>query len=402
MTSRQLIAWQARHAHRARSWWSSPLVVTAVLGGVIATWVATRGLEAQASHGWLLAAILVFAVAFLRVPFLIYWRSDAAVLAQLPIEGRALFDASAWRCASAAAVCTVAVAIGAVPFALHDTGALLRHLAVAGALGASAAGLLPAVATWGATLVATSDGMNRGGMRIAAALATASPTGAARAASSDTPPAPSALLGALPGFAATVVIVLVLLDTRWLAGTGAPAAQPALVFGGLAAGSLVAWLVARAFGPAHMGTILRDVSALDRQRLAVLEIRPPTAIERGVAGAIGAAARLVYLKDVRLMRRRYPMAFALGALAFLVLIIVGFARPAAATSWLVAVIGGATLYAAILGERLRVPPIELPRLSATLPIAPSAAARAKLAWVAAWWLIFVGVPAAFAVVRTSI
>ena len=40
-------------------------------------------------------------------------------------------------------------------------------------------------------------------------------------------------------------------------------------------------------------------------------------------------AALPYTKDARLMRRRYPMAFALGALAFIVLVIIGLARQSA-------------------------------------------------------------------------
>jgi hypothetical protein len=147
-----------------------------------------------------------------------------------------------------------------------------------------------------------------------------------------------------------------------------------------------------------MGTILRDVSALDRQRLATLEIRPPTAIESAVARLLG-DARLVYDKDARLMRRRYPMAFALGALAFLVLVIVGLARPDDPIPWLVAVLSGAAMYAVTLGRRLFRAPIELPRLVATLPIPAAAITRAKLAWVAAWTVIFVGIPLAFTAAR---
>jgi hypothetical protein len=402
VTSRELIAWQARHARRARAWWAHPLAIAALAGGALAAWVGTRGGDAAAAHAWLAGALAVFAVAYLRVPFHIYWRADGGFLAQLPIGGAALYDAAAWRCASAAAWATLAVLVGAVPLALRSDGGgelFARAAGAAGALGAAAAGLVPAVATWGATLVATSDGRGSS-MRFAAALATASPTGAARAATSSQPPAPSALLGALPGVAAVGVFVLVLLETRWLAG-GAAWHSPPLELGGLAAASAVAALAARALAPAHMGTVLRDVSALDRQRLAVLEIRPPTAIERGVARLVGAAAALTYLKDARLVRRRYPMAFALGALAFLVLVVVGLARPADPAPWLALALGGATVYAGVLALRLGRPPIELPRLTATLPLAPAAIARAKLAWVAAWWLIFVGAPAAFALARVA-
>ncbi len=399
MTSGQLIRWQARHAKRAGAPWTSGGAIAVAAGIGLSQWVAHAGGTIEtASHAWLAGTLLVFVVAFLRVPFHIYWRADAVMLAQLPIGGLALFDAAAWRCARAAGWGLLAALVGAYPFA-GEGELFLRHAAVAGAFAAAAAGLVPAIATWGATLVArsASGGTPSASLRLAGALATASPTGAARAATSDQAPAPSALLGALPGFGATVVIVLALLETKWLTG-GVPAASPGLVLGGLGAGSVVAWLGARALAPAHMGTILRDVSALDRQQLAMLEIHPPTALERGIASRLGAAA-LPYRKDARLVRRRYPMAFALGALAFVVLVAVGAARPADPAPWLIAVLGGTALYAVVLAVRLRHPPLELPRLSATLPIAPSAIARAKLAWLAAWWLIFVGAPAAFALAR---
>ena len=399
MTSRELIAWQSRHARRARAWWTSPAAIALAAGGALAAWVASTGSADAASHACLAGTVLVFAIAFLRVPFQVYWRPDGGFLAQLPIAGTALFDAAAWRCASAATLSTLAVIAGAAPLAVQSLALFERHVALALALGAAAAGLMPAVATWGATLVATSDGSG-GGMRVVAAIASGSPVDAVRIASSDQPAAPSSILGALPGFAATVVIVLVLLETRWLTG-GVPAAAPALVLGGLAATSALAWLAARALAPKHMGTILRDVSALDRQRLAVLEIRPPTAIERAVAGLLGAAA-LPYRKDAVLVRRRYPMAFALGALAFGVLVVVGLARPADPAPWLIVTLAGTAVYAGTLAWRMRRPPIELPRLSATLPIAPAAIARAKLAWLAAWWLVFIGAPAAFALARVAL
>jgi hypothetical protein len=117
-----------------------------------------------------------------------------------------------------------------------------------------------------------------------------------------------------------------------------------------------------------------------------------------IARLLGDAA-LSYSKDARLMRRRFPMAFALGALAFLVLAIIGLSRPDDPVPWLTAAIGGAAIYALALAARLRRPPIELPRLSTTLPIAPAAAARAKLAWLLGWWAIFVAAPGLFAALR---
>lgn len=397
MTSRELIAWSSLHERRARRPWTSPLALALVAGGAIAAWVAWRaGADPRAgSRAWLAGALVAFGVAFLRVPFHLYWRPDAALLAQLPIDGGPLFDAALWRCVRAAAATTLATAIGAVPLAASSTELLLRHLAIAGALGLCAALLLPAVATWAASIVAASQSEGMAALRVAAGI-----DRDARPRATTQAPAPStALLGALPGFASTVVIVGVLIASPWLVGEPTPL-SPAVILGGLAGASLLAILGARATAPRVMGTILRDVSALDRQRLATLEIRPPTAIERGIAALIGDAA-LPYRKDARLMRRRYPMAFALGALAFLVLAIVGLARPDDPTPWLTATLAAATLYGLAVGARLYQPPVELARLSRTLPITEAARRRAKVAWLVGWWTIFVALPALFAALRQT-
>jgi len=93
------------------------------------------------------------------------------------------------------------------------------------------------------------------------------------------------------------------------------------------------------------------------------------------------------------------MAFALGGLAFGVLVIIGLSRPGDPTPWLVVVLGGTGLYAIALAGRLFKPPIELVRLAGTLPIASEARTRAKVVWVVAWLVVFVMVPLGFAVAR---
>jgi hypothetical protein len=342
-----------------------------------------------ASKSWLAGALAAFALAFMRVPFHLYWRQDAALLAQLPIGGGPLFDAALLRCVRAAGATAFVVLAGAAPLAAVSGELMLRHVAMTGALFALAAGMLPAVATWAASLVAHSTDA----LEIATKLGGAP----ARAAKTSPPGSSSAVLGALPGFASTVVIVFVIIAAPWLYGRESALEAPA-VLGGLAGASALALVWMRAAAPRIMGTILRDVSALDRQRLATLEIRPPTALESAIARMLGEAG-LPYRKDARLMRRRYPMAFALGALAFLVLVIVGLAQPDDPTPWLVVVLAGMTMYGVALAGRLARPPIEIPRLTATLPISGAAISRAKLAWVVAWAGVFVVVPAAFAAAR---
>ena len=397
MTSRELIRWSALHERRARHGiFGSSLVIAVVAGAALAGWIAWRAgaSPVSASRSWLAGTLVAFALAFMRVPFHLYWRADAALLAQLPIEGGPLFDAALWRCIRAALTTTLAVAIGAAPLAEFSTEMFLRHLAIASALGLTAALFMPAVATFAASLVAVHQTDRIAALRVATGIDSET---AARTTTPQ-PPAPStAALGALPGFASTLVIVAVLLISAWLVG-GVPAVPPAIVLGSLAGASILAILAARAAAPRVMGTILRDVSALDRQRLAMLEIHPPTTLERAIARLIGDAA-LPYSKDARLMRRRYPMAFALGALVFLVLAIIGLARPDDPTPWLTAVLVGAAVYGLAVAGRLFKPPIELTRMSLTLPISAAARTRAKLAWVIGWWTIFVVAPALFASLR---
>jgi len=365
-------------------------------GAALAVWVAWRSSDGivAASHAWLAGALVAYAVAFLRVPFHIYWRHDAALLAQLPIEGRPLFDAALVRCLRSAAATGIAVVIGAAPIALSAGGGplALRHAAVAAALAAAAGLLLPGVTVGAAALVV------HGGAARALVTATALAGAPARSTAVPAGPAasPSATLGVLPGLAATIVLAAVLLVTPWLAGDP-PRAPAAAVLGAIAAASAVAAIAARR-GAAVMARILGTVSALDRQRLATLDIRPPTAIERLIAAMVGSAG-LLYRKDAVVMRRRFPMAYALGAILFAVLAIIGLARPDDPTPWIVAVLGSALAYAAALASRLRRPPIELPRLSATLPLPPRAHAAARLAWLTGWWTVFVAVPAMFAALR---
>ena len=318
MTTRELMRWTRLHERRAHAWWRSSWAVAIIAGGVLAAFVAWRAHASRdsASASWLAGTLVAFALAFLRVPFHLYWRTDAALLAQLPIDGRALVDVALVRCVRAAAATTLACAIGALPL-----GAALfaHHLLLAGALGVAAAGLLPAVALWAAMLVAGAQHANVAvAMRVVGAVASPTPRNIAAAATSRRATASSGtVLGALPGFAATLVIVDVLIASPYLTGS-ATLTDVAPWLAALAGTSLAALVIARA-GAAHvMGTILRDVSALDRQRLAPLEIRKPTALERAIMAVLGDAA-LPYSKDARLMRRRYPMAFALGALSFLVL-----------------------------------------------------------------------------------
>jgi hypothetical protein len=406
MTPREFRRWAALHERRARPWWASAWWLAGIAGIALAAMVAWRGGRAgaaQASHAWLAVAIVAHGLAYVRVPFHLYWRNDAALLAQLPVAGRALFGAALVRCVRAAAATGLACALGAVPLAtlsartvaeatrqissvpiagnvaaLTPLGFALRHLAYAATLAMTAGLLVPAVVVWAASLL-----VHRGDTQATATRARA-------AASAGT------VLGAIPGAAGVIVLSTLIENASWLTGdaNGGPTGLAVLV----GASGLALALAVRA-SDGVMGAILRDVSALDRQRLASLEIKPPTALERVVARGLGGDAGLVYRKDARLMRRRYPMAYALGGLVFGVLVIVALARPGDPAPWLGATLSGGGIYALVLAGRVRRPPIELPRLVATLPVHRAALGRAKLAWPAAWLVVFVIAPLAFALAR---
>ncbi|HEV7557555.1 MAG TPA: hypothetical protein VGO00_18955, partial [Kofleriaceae bacterium] len=416
MTGRELIRWSSLHERRARSgrWWSHPAVAAIAAGAALAAWVWWRGStdtppkgdgsflgmfsapSVAAAHGWIAGAVAMFAFAFLRVPFHVYWRPDASLLAQLPIDGSALFAAAMRRCLRAAIATTVAALIGGIPLVFirgDDTtpvAIVLPFVSIAIVLGICAGLLMPAVVIWSAALVSLDEGARATSMiRTATQIVGGAPAGKQMAAVALAQPS-SAVLGAVPGFAGAVIVVAILGASTWLS-TRVPERTTTGLLVGLSAAGVLAILAIRPRAARAMASILRDVSALDRQRLAHLEIRPPTAIEKLLAKLAGHGA-LVYAKDARLMRRRYPLAYALGAVVFLVLAIVAAVRPVDATPWLAAPLVAATVYAAVLVKRLREPPIELPRLADTLPITASARQRAKLVWLAGWYIIFVAIP----------
>jgi len=421
VTGPEFRRWERIRASRERgsiARWAIAIVFGALLAGLVG-WRATDSV-ASASHAWLAGTVAAFMVAFMRVPFHVYWRPDAALLAQLPIAGSILFASAVRRCIVAATTTLVTVVVGAIPFAALSEKAVAaatrtldampiagdpvpretplelfgRHAGYGLAFAIVAAAFIPAVTMYAASLVAGSRNL----LQIATAIGGApARTDAKSVGVNPAHSSAGAVLGALPGLASSASLVVLLLASPWLLNREAPLAPfpAAVLVAGISIFSLVG--AGARIGP-RMGDILRDVSALDRQRLATLEIHPPTAIERAVMKLIGAAA-LPYSKDARLMRRRYPMAYALGAIVFLVLVIIGFSQPADPVPWLVVPLAGALLYAALLHARLAEPPIELRRLSSTLPITPSAARLAKRAWTLGWLTIFVVVPAAFAVAR---
>ena len=380
LSARRLLHWGDLDARRRRA--ASPVgrlawIARVGLGAGLAVLVAQRAdTDPRAASRLVLAALLVFyTFVMFGAPFRMYWRVDSPLLARLPIPGRALFDAAlvrSLRAAGAAAVVVVPPALALLLVPEIGTELALRHLALWAAVALAAALLLPAVALGAGAIVV-------GGKAHALIQAVGGTEVAAP---------PTAWLGVLPGFAASGIVLAVLGAAGWAIGADQTVVGPAApLLGGLAGGSVLAALAARAAAPSVMPLAVREVAALDVQRLAHLEIHPPTGLERAVARLLPPGAALVHGKDARLIRRRFPMAFVAGALTTLALWIVAGAGPASGWIWALSITGAFAAYGALMARRLVAPPVELPYL-ATLPIAPRDARRAKLAYLATYLLLY--------------
>ena len=262
-----------------------------------------------------------------------------------------------------------------------------------------AACFIPAVTMWAASLVASSKNL----LQIATALGGAPAARQAKPLDAPGTGSAGAVLGAIPGFASSVAIVVLFLASPWLLDQRAHARRDARlpmhrarisVFRSSAAARedrLRAWARSCATSPRSIASASRRSRSIRRPRSSA-----------PVAKLLGAAA-LPYPKDARLMRRRYPMAFALGAL---VVHRARDRRPRRVPP-IPAVARRDARRRAALRDRARAPtlpqpPIELAAAVATLPIASAARRRAKLAWLVTWLVVFVAVPAAFALVRASV
>ena len=343
MNSAQLIRWSTLHERRGRTGGllASPFTLAILAGGALAALGrvaqrrpapprrATRGSQARSSRSRSRSCACRSTSTGAPTP-----RCSRSCRSR---EGR-LLDAALWRCLRAAlprprSPSRSARCLSCTP----STELSLRHAAIAGVLGLVAATLCP---PWRSGRRRSSRSARVSDRRRC--VSRPASIGHPQAAAETTqPPAPSsALLGALPGFAATGVDRRrVLLGGRWLVRSPPRPRRSCSRSSPVRASSAI--VLAPRASARDDGAILRDVSALDRQRLATLEIqaarRASSARSRGMIGD----AALPYRKDARLMRRRYPMAFALGALVFLVLVIVGLAQPDDPTPWLVATLVGA-------------------------------------------------------------
>jgi hypothetical protein len=329
--------------------------------------------------------VAVFAATMVGSALGMFWRHDAGMLARLPIDGTVLLRAALVRAARSAAIAAgtaiaAAAPIAAAAGAAGEPGvwdALGRGALLIATLTIAAAALTPASAAAAALLVA-------GGT-----IATMAKVAGVAADPEAKAPVPSTTaLGALPGTAAAWMVILAITVRWWMFHGGSTAIGPALPWLGAAAGVSVLALATVWKKGAGMAVALREVAALDRQRLAHLEIHPPRGLERGIMNALGPRAALVYSRAARLMRRRYPMAWALGLVAWVIGLAIGLGDPGDAVVWTIGLAAGTAAYALALALRLSRPPVELPRLAAQLPVPDAAHRRARVAWMIGWLATF--------------
>jgi hypothetical protein len=404
MNARRLLGWgdledrRRRQARRGLAAW--PLWLHAVLGGlVLAAEVARRlGLLGSAAAGDATLAgasklVLLIAAAgqtlvVFGAPFRLYWRHDAPVLSRLAVGGRALFAVALVRSARAAGRAFLLPALGALVLVAVPGGVdlALRHLAVIAAAALMAGLLAPAMALAAGAMVASD--------KVQAALDSFG--GEFRAPRTS-------WLGVLPGVTGTAVALVILGAAAWARGEAETTmiGSPALLLGAAVLVSIAAagWALGRA--DAIMAVALREVVALDQERLAHVDLVTPSRIERLVAGVLRGPDRagVVFDKDARLLRRRYPIPFFFGVVGLASLVIVGWTQPADALMWAAAIAAGVGAYGAVMARRLGSPPTEHPRFLRSLP-AGVGALRAKRARVILWTACYV-VPGAVVVIARS-
>jgi hypothetical protein len=321
--------------------------------------------------------LAAFVPAMFGAPYRMFWRRDAPLLARLPIAGAALWYVAVVRAARAAARSIVVVAPALAVIAVADPVIAGRAAAIALTMALAAIALVPAVCLSAAHMVATGK-----------ATGLASAVGGGEVALPTT-----TWLGGLPATAIAGVVVAAIYGAPWIIdgeGGAGPVGIGVVAVAALAAG---AWATRAA--PRTYPLAMREVAALDRQIHAHLEIHPPTMIERAVRDRLGAAAS-VHDRLARLLRRRYPLAVFAGVAGGATLIVIGLAQPRELVAWIGAVSAALGFLAGWLTRALARPPLELPRLTATLPLAPASVATAQTAYVATWVVLYVIVPAAIA------
>ncbi len=394
ITARRLLAWgdlddrrrrAARRSPLARipSWLVSALAGVA-LGAELYRRLAVEGDPAGALRLWLALTIAGHVLVLFGSPHRLYWRRDSPLLARMPIPGRALFVLALVRSARAAARIALASGLAALAFGPElgwEMVGRLELLVAVAALGA--AGVGPAAALIAGAVVASD--------RAQAVLG--------EFAGEFKAPRTS-WLGIVPGVAGSALVVALVLLTPWAAGAPSEGARTAVLLGVSLGLPVLAALAALARADRVIPAALREVSALDQERLAHIDRVGPSRLERAWFRTLrSAGARLVAGKDATLTRRRFPSPYFIAPTGTAVLWLMAWLGGDRVVPWASVVLFGMAVYAVLMARRLVAPPVEIPRLIATLAIGPADARAAKRAAVvlrALVWIAPGGVPLAIA------
>jgi hypothetical protein len=351
---------------------------------VAATVASALGLAAlprpDATTIWLAAVLGAAGWVVVGAPWRMFWRSDSTFLGRLPIAGTALYRLGTWRSLSAAAPLAVVLAVAALGLRA-PLPVLLRHLAFDLVLFAAASLLAPATGAIAGALVVSTQSR---------ALVTT--------ATGQTIP-PTSFLSLVPGVGAAALGYAAYVGTPWIA-TAEPATIRPLAVVVLVA--LVLWPAVWPVAARSLAAATRIVAALDAVKLAHVDLVRARGFERLAGRVLERAGRLVYEKDVALVRRRHPGYYILTGLTLLVLWIVAFAVDEPLRMRIV--VAGTALagaYTLVFARRLVNPPVERPRLLHTLPLGDGHVRAAKR--LAVFWraLVVVGVAGAPALARAS-
>jgi hypothetical protein len=394
MSARTLLAWgdlddrrrrEARRSPLARiSPWLVSCLAGIALGGEVYRRLAIQEDPAGALRLWLALTVAGHVLVLFGSTHRLYWRRDSGLLARLPIPGGALFRLALVRSARAAGRVAIASALGALAFGPELGWDMVLRLEVLVAVAALAAGGLGPAAALIAGAVVASD-------RAQAMLG--------EIAGEFKAPRTS-WLGILPGVAGSALVVALVLLAPWAAGAPAEGARiPVLIAVSLGL-PIAAALVALARADRVIPAALREVSALDQERLAHIERVGASRLEGAWFRLVGSpGARLVARKDAALTRRRFPSPYFIAPTGTAVLWLMAWLGGDRVVPWASVVLLGLGVYAVLMARRLVAPPVEIPRLIATLPIAGADARAAKRAAVllrALVWIVPGGLPLALA------
>jgi hypothetical protein len=358
--------------------------------GVLGQTMEGEATPAGASDVWLAVVAASHVVVLLGAPFRMYWRRDSAMIGRSAIAGDAIFTVALVRSVRAAARVALPCAMAAVVFGLGPLGSweiALRHVTLV-AIALLWAGLLgPCVALAAGAIVASETAQ--------AAL---------KSLTAEFEAPRTSWLGILPGLFGAGFALILIAAAAWSRGASAtPVGEPVYLLAGSAMAPLVLVLWARARAASVMLSALREVAALDQERLAHVDLTTPSPLER-LAGRVaaslrGAPARLVLEKDASLSRRRYPIPFFLGLVGLVALWILAIVAPADLLVWAGVISAGLSAYGVIMARRSMVAPIEYLAYLRTLAVPVRAVSAAKRGRLLLWIAVYMGLGAAPVIAR---